>query len=169
MDNIILIGMPAAGKSTAGVILAKILGYQFIDSDLIIQEKEQRLLKDIIAQDGLESFIAIEDNINSKIKAKKSIIATGGSVIYGKRAMEHLGSIGCIIYLRVNFKTLDKRLGNIKKRGVVLKDNQGLEDLYNERCPLYERYAHVIIDAEEMSTEDLVAKIIEKVIDRNKE
>lgn len=163
MNNIVLIGMPAAGKSTVGVIVAKILGYQFIDSDLIIQEREQRLLKDIIAEDGLDGFIAIENDVNSKINERKTVIATGGSVIYGEEAMKHLASIGCIVYIKLSAKALERRLGNIKKRGVALRDNQTFEELYKERCPLYEKYAHVTIDSENMETEDLVEAIIHGV------
>lgn len=160
MNNIVLIGMPGAGKSTVGVVLAKVLGYQFIDSDLIIQEKEKRLLKDIIAEEGLEGFIEIEDKINSEIEADKSVIATGGSVIYGAKAMEHLRNIGTVIYIKLSYQTLDDRLGNIKQRGVVLKKGQNLMGLYEERCPLYEQYAHIIIDAEDMDVERVVEKII---------
>lgn len=163
MSNIVLIGMPGAGKSTVGVVLAKVLGYQFIDSDLIIQEKEKRLLKDIIAEEGLEGFIEIEDKINSEIEADKSVIATGGSVIYGAKAMEHLCNIGTVIYIKLSYQTLDDRLGNIKQRGVVLKKGQNLMGLYEERCPLYEQYAHIIIDAEDMDVERVVEKIISLV------
>lgn len=160
MENVILIGMPGAGKSTVGVVLAKMLGYQFIDSDLIIQEKEKRLLKDIIAQEGLLGFIDIENKINSEIDANKSVIATGGSVIYGNEAMQHLRKIGTVVYIKLSYKELDDRLGNIKQRGVVLKDGQNLFGLYEERCPLYEKYAHKIIDAEDMDVEQVVQKII---------
>jgi shikimate kinase len=167
MNNIILIGMPGAGKSTVGVVLAKVLGYQFIDSDLIIQEKENRLLKDIIEQEGLEGFIEIENNVNKEINASNSVIATGGSVIYGEEAMEHLRKIGMVIYIKLSYKTLDDRLGNIKQRGVVLKDGQNLLGLYNERCPLYEKYAHFTVDAEDMDVEETVEKMV-CLIEKNK-
>ena len=133
--------MPGAGKSTIGVILAKVLGYQFIDSDLLIQAREDRLLKDIISQDGLERFIEIEDEVNRDINTYHSVIATGGSVIYGEKAMEHLKEIGTVIYIKLSYQTLNNRLGNIKQRGVVLKKGQDLKGLYDERCPLYEKYA----------------------------
>ena len=137
MKNIVLIGMPGVGKSTVGVILAKMIGYHFVDTDILIQEQENRLLCDIIESDGVEGFLKIENKINSNINITDSVIATGGSVIYGKEAMEHLGEIGTIIYLKLPYNILDERLENIKGRGVVLKDGQGLHDLYEERIPLY--------------------------------
>lgn len=164
--NIILIGMPTAGKSTAGVILAKVLGYQFIDSDLIIQQQEDKLLKDIIAEKGVEGFLQVENRVNAKIQAKNSVIATGGSVIYGEEAMEHLRSIGKVIYIRLSYETILSRLSNAKQRGVVLKENQTLRELYSERCPLYEKYAHCIVDGEELDVEGLVSQIQSCIIDK---
>lgn len=163
MKNIVLIGMPGAGKSTIGVILAKVLGFQFIDTDLVIQERENRLLKDIIKEEGLENFIKIEDRINQSIQATKAVISPGGSVVYGEKAMEHFRETGIVVYIKLSFKTVQKRLGNIKKRGVVLKENQSLKDLYLERCPLYEKYAHIIIDAENMDIESVMEKIKNEV------
>lgn len=160
MENIILIGMPGAGKSTVGVILAKILGYEFVDSDLIIQKKEKRLLKDIIEQDGVDGFIDIENRINSNINTDKSVIATGGSVVYGKEAMNHLKSIGKIVYLKLSYKTIDSRLSNIKGRGVVLREGQNLKSLYEERTPLYEKYSDIIIEEDNLSIEETVEKIV---------
>ncbi len=158
--NIVLIGMPAVGKSTIGVILAKILGYQFIDADLLIQEKEQRLLGEIIESEGTDGFIAIENRVNSSIEAEHSVISTGGSVIYGKEAMEHLRSIGTVVYLKIDFEPLQSRLKNIKNRGVVLREGQTLHDLYLERTPLYEQYAHLTIEETSADTaEDMIEKI----------
>ncbi len=161
MKNIVLIGMPGAGKSTVGVVLAKVLGYHFIDSDLLIQEQEQCLLKDIIERDGLEGLIAIEEQVNKSIQTEHSVIATGGSVIYGAAAMEHLRSIGTVVYIRLSYETINKRLGNIKQRGVVFREGQTLQSLYEERCPLYEKYAHIIIDGEGLDTEEVMEKIKE--------
>lgn len=158
-DNIVLIGMPGAGKSTIGVILAKILGFRFIDADLVIQEHQNRLLKDIIREEGLEGFIAIENQVNASIKVNRTVIATGGSVIYGKEAMEHLKEIGTVVYIRLSYQTLDNRLGNIKQRGVVLKKGQNLQGLYEERCPLYEKYADIIVDAENLGVEETMEAI----------
>jgi shikimate kinase len=155
--------MPGAGKSTVGVILAKVLGYHFIDSDLLIQEQEQCLLKDIIDRDGLEGLIAVEEQVNSEINSENSVIATGGSVIYGNKAMEHLRNIGVVVYIRLSYETIENRLGNIKQRGVVFREGQTLKSLYEERCPLYEKYAHVIIDAEGLGMEEVMEKIAEKV------
>ena len=144
--NITLIGMPASGKSTVGVLLAKRIGYKFIDSDILIQEQENRLLKEIIAKEGLDGFLAIEEQVNRDIDTKKAVIAPGGSVIFGRTAMEHLKEIGTVVYLKISYEELEKRLGNLKDRGVVLKDGMTLLDLYNERVPIYEKYADVIID-----------------------
>ena len=163
MSNVVLIGMPGAGKSTVGVILAKVMGYHFIDSDLLIQEQENCLLKDIIERDGLEGLIAIEEQVNRNIMTEHAVIATGGSVIYGAKAMEHLRSIGTVVYIKLSYRTISKRLGNIKQRGVVFREGQTLQSLYEERCPLYEEYAHVIIDAEELDMEELMAKIKDTV------
>ncbi|MEG1823053.1 MAG: shikimate kinase [Clostridiales bacterium] len=160
MKNIILIGMPAVGKSTIGVVLAKILGYKFIDTDILIQEKTGKLLKNIIKDQGTMGFINIEEQVNSEIEAENAIIATGGSAIYSSKAMQHLGSIGTIIYLRLNFETLNKRLKNIKNRGVIFQENESLSDLYAQRSALYEKYAHIIIDEEGCNVEDVIEKIL---------
>ena len=135
--NIILIGMPGAGKSSVGVILAKVLGYEFIDTDLVIQHREKRLLREIIADEGNEGFLAIENEVNATLEANKSVIAPGGSAIYG---------IGTIVYLKLSYEDLAKRLGNLKGRGVVLKEGQTLKDLYDERSKLYEQYAEITVD-----------------------
>ena len=147
-NNIVLIGMPGVGKSTIGVILAKILGYKFVDSDLVIQQEEKRLLREIIAREGVDGFIAVENRINSRLKAENSVIATGGSVVYCEEAMEHLKSIGTVVYLKLSLNALSKRLGNLKGRGVLLREGQNLTDLYEERTPLYEKYADIVIDEE---------------------
>lgn len=162
-SNIILIGMPGVGKSTVGVILAKILGYKFIDTDLLIQESENRLLHEIIESDGVDGFIEIENKVNSCINTEKSVIATGGSVVYGREAMKHLSEIGTVVYLRLDYTKLKYRLGNIKNRGVVIKKGQRLTDLYNERTPLYEKYADIIIDENGCGIEKTVSKIIENI------
>lgn len=162
-ENVVLIGMPGVGKSTIGVVLAKILGYQFIDTDLVIQEKTGRLLKDIIAEDGIEEFVKIENRINASIDAKNAVIATGGSVIYGKEAMEHLSKIGTVVYLQLELPALSRRLGSLKKRGVVLKEGQTLKNLYNERIPLYEKYADIIINEHHCTIQKTVSKIVREL------
>ena len=163
MNNIVLIGMPGVGKSTLGVVLAKELGYQFVDADLLIQERENRLLKEIIAEDGVDGFLKIENDVNASISADKTVIATGGSVIYGKEAMEHLKEIGTVVYLKLDYDTLDSRLGNLKGRGVVLKDGQTLNDLYNERIPLYELYADVVVDEGGLGLEETLAEVLKQL------
>lgn len=162
--NIVLIGMPGAGKSSIGVILAKVLGFNFIDADLLIQEREKRLLKDIISDEGLDRFMQIENDVNASIQASQTVIATGGSVIYGKEAMEHLSSIGLVVYLKLSYNSIKKRLGNISQRGVVLKEGQDLANLYDERCPLYEKYANLVIDCENLDIEATLGTIVEKII-----
>src|SRR5690606_31366321 len=158
--------MPTAGKSTVGVILAKVKGYDFVDSDLVIQSQEKRLLKDIIEQEGIDGFINIENRINASLNVDRSVIATGGSVIYGSEAMKHLRHIGTVIYLKLSFETILKRLENVRQRGVVLRENQTLLQLYQERCPLYESYADIIIDAENYEIEELVNEILKQLIDK---
>lgn len=159
-NNIILIGMPASGKSTVGVILAKILGYNFVDADIVIQKKEGRKLSQIIETEGIDGFINIENQINSEIEVEKSVIATGGSAVYGKEAMDHYKNIGKIVYLKVSMDTLTKRLKNAKQRGVVMREGQSLVSLYNERTPLYERYADITIDEGDKTMEEVVADLL---------
>lgn len=163
MNNIVLIGMPGAGKSTIGVILAKVLGYRFIDTDLLIQQQENRLLKDIIETEGLTNFLDIEGEVIKNLVTDYSVIATGGSVIYRQAAMEHLKNHGILVYIRLNYGTINSRLGNIRSRGVVLKDGQSLYSLYEERCPLYEQYADIIMDAEGLTMEELMEQIKDEV------
>lgn len=162
-DNIVLIGMPGVGKSTVGVILAKVLGYQFVDADLVIQQQEGKLLHEIIEEVGTEGFIEVENQVNASLQVNHSIIATGGSVVYGKEAMEHLQSIGKIIYLKVSFERLEKRLADIKGRGVVLKEGQDLKSLFEERSPMYEKYADIQISEENLNVEQTVEKILENL------
>jgi shikimate kinase len=159
VGNIVLIGMPGAGKSTIGVILAKVLGYSFIDSDLLIQEQEGMLLKDIINRYGYDGYLDIENKVNKGIMCKNCVIATGGSVIYCNEAMEHLRSIGTVVYIRLSYGIIRNRLRNIRQRGVVLKEGQTLSSLYEERCPLYEKYAHIIVDGNGLDMEELMDKI----------
>lgn len=159
-DNIILVGMPASGKSTVGVILAKILGYSFVDADIVIQEKEGRKLSEIIETEGIDGFIEIENRVNAGIEVQKTVIATGGSAVYGKEAMEHYKNIGRVVYLKVDMDHLTKRLNDVKQRGVVMRDGQTLISLYNERSVLYEKYADITIDEKNHSMEEVVADIL---------
>ena len=166
MNNITLIGMPGAGKSTIGVVLAKVLGYQFLDSDLLIQKQEKRRLSEIIEEEGYKGFNDVENRVNASIEAENTVIATGGSVVYCEEAMEHLKSIGTVVYLKLSLNALSKRLGNLKGRGVLLREGQTLTNLYEERTPLYEKYADIVIDEEgkdlEASLEILLKTLKEK-------
>ena len=165
-DNIVLIGMPGVGKSSVGVVLAKALGYQFVDADLLIQEAEGKLLSELIEEHGTDGFIEIENRVNSQIQTHRSVIATGGSVVYGKEAMEHLKSIGTVVYLKQNLRVLQRRLRNLKGRGVVLKEGQTLVDLYKERTVLYEKYADITVDQYKQSIEQTL-KAVRKALEEN--
>ena len=147
--HIILIGMPACGKSTVGVLAAKTLGYRFIDSDLVIQETDGRRLHRIIAEEGQAGFLAIEERVNltlGKPAAVPAVIATGGSAVYSEAAMKHFKSVGIVVHLRLSYETVKKRLGNFTHRGMVMPEGYTLRDLYDERCALYEKYADIIVD-----------------------
>ncbi len=155
-DNIVLIGMPTSGKSTMGVILAKILGYRFLDADIVIQEKIGKKLSEIIESEGIDGFVDIENRINSEIETERTVIATGGSVVYGKEAMDHYKNIGRVVYLKVDMDTLTKRLHNAKQRGVVMREGQSLISLYNERSALYEKYADITIEEKNHTMEEVI-------------
>lgn len=161
MENIIFIGMPASGKSTVGVVVAKRLGYEFIDADLLIQKREGRLLKDIIAEEGIERFLEIENEVNAQIDAQGAVIAPGGSVVYCTEAMEHYKKIGTIVYLKASYETIKNRIRNPKKRGVTLREGQTLKDLYVERTELFEKYADITVDEDENSLGDTVGKVLD--------
>ena len=158
-DNLVLIGMPGVGKSTAGVVAAKLAGFQFLDSDLVIIQQDGRLLREIIEQDGSEGFLSIENRVNASIKTHNTVIATGGSVIFGAGAMFHLATIGTIVYLRASYETLADRVTNLKGRGVAMKPGQTLREIYDERTGLYERFAEHIIDVDEQSIETTAQKL----------
>lgn len=164
-ENIVLIGMPGVGKSTVGVILAKVLGYQFIDADLVIQKRENRLLHEIISEEGLDGFLKAEENANVYIaqNEEKSIVATGGSVVYCEKAMQELKKTGRVIYLELEYDQLKKRLGNLKGRGVVLKDGQDLRGLYEERIPLYKKYADLTVNEKNLDVEQTLQKIVDRL------
>ncbi len=157
--NIVLIGMPGAGKSTVGVVLAKKLGYRFIDSDLVIQEAYGKLLHELIEEHGVEGFWRIENDVNASLNVEKSIIATGGSVIYGEEAMEHLSEIGTVVYLKLSYEEIQERLGDLSARGVTLRPGQDLMALYQERTPMYEKYAHITIECDNKMLREIVKEI----------
>lgn len=157
--NITLIGMPASGKSMVGVLLAKRLGYSFVDVDILIQEKEGRLLREIIENEGLDGFLEVENRVNARLQAQRAVIAPGGSVIYGKEAMEHLREISTVVYLKLSYEEVEKRLGNLADRGVAIREGMTLLDLYNERIPYYERYAHITVEEAGKTAGDVVDEL----------
>lgn len=161
--NIILIGMPAVGKSTVGVIVAKSLGYDFVDTDLLIQAQEQRLLKEIIEQDGIEGFLAIENQVNRDLEVEHTVIAPGGSVVYCKEAMEHFAEIGTIVYLKVAYEEIENRIHNAKNRGVVLKEGQTLKMLYDERVQLFEKYAKITVVEDNKTIEETIESVLQEI------
>lgn len=163
MKNIILIGMPGSGKSTVGVVLAKIMGYEFLDSDLVIQKQERCRLSDIIRKVGRKAFLEIENKVNASLNPEYTVIATGGSAVYGKEAMEHFKKIGTVVYLKLDYPDLEKRLGDLRRRGVVLRRGQTLKDLYEERIPLYEFYADVVIDEKNMDIQQVALAISDRL------
>ena len=131
MKNIVLIGMPGCGKSTIGVVLAKVLGFDFVDADVLIQKKHGKLLRELIAEYGDDGFLQIENDVNKEIDLKNTVIATGGSVVYCDEAMQHYVKNDIVVYIELPYGVIASRLENVKRRGVVLKDGQTLKDLYN--------------------------------------
>lgn len=161
--NITLIGMPGAGKSTVGVVLAKRMGMDFIDTDLIIQKEYNKTLSEIINEKGIEEFKKVENDVISKLELDNTIIATGGSAVYGKEAMKHLRDISKVVYIELSEENIEDRLGDLNERGVVLEEGETLQELYDERIPLYKKYAHIIVNADDMVLREVV-KNIEKVM-----
>jgi shikimate kinase len=161
MKNIILIGMPGAGKSTVGVILAKTLAMAFVDTDIAIQERAKQLLQEIIDTEGPDAFLAAEEETVLSIHCRNSVIATGGSVVFSRKAMDHLKKEGVIVYLKISCDEMVRRLRNITTRGIVLVAGQSLSGMYYERVPLYEKYADITVDCEGEDFEVVVGKVIE--------
>jgi shikimate kinase len=163
MKNIILIGMPSAGKSTIGVILAKTLGMNFIDTDIVIQKNTGRLLQEIINSDGIDAFLKIEEVTLLSLNFSNSVIATGGSVVLSAKSMDYLKKNGIVIYFYIIFEEMVQRLNNIMTRGVVLGKGQSLLDLYNQRISLYEKYADMTIDCSDMDVEKIIENVMNKL------
>lgn len=159
-SNVILIGMPGCGKSTCGVLAAKALLKNFFDTDLLLQGLEQERLQNIIDNRGIDYFLEAEEKAILSLDINATVIATGGSVVYSERAMEHLRSMGKVIYLHLEYETMVKRIKNITTRGVVLKQGTSLLDMYNERLPLYEKYADEVIYCDNNSVEQTVEEIV---------
>ncbi len=162
-SNIILIGMPGSGKTTLGTELSELIGYGYIDSDSVIVARAGKRLNEIIAEVGREAFLDIEAKVNSELCADRCVIATGGSVIYRESAMLKLKEMGTVVYLQLPYEVIARRLGDLKKRGVALKDGFTLQDLYDERTPLYEKYADVTVLLEGGSIAESV-ELIKKAI-----
>ncbi len=164
MDNIILIGMPASGKSTLGVILARKLGYGYLDTDSFISQREKSTLQGIIDKRGLQYFLDTERSVGSEIICDRVIIATGGSMVLSDSAMEHLKSIGKVIYINVPLTELKRRLSDYSDRGIAKNDNETLEDIYNLRSPRYEKYADITVDYKQGNSLEETAEDIIKAI-----
>ncbi len=161
--NLIFIGMPAVGKSTVGIVVAKRLGMNFIDTDLLIQEQEGKLLREIIAECGQDGFLEIENRVNASVQAENSVISPGGSVVYCKEAMEHYKKIGTVVYLKASYQTIRKRIRSPKKRGVVLREGQTFRDLYDERVPYFEKYADITVCEDGCQIEETIENVLAAV------
>lgn len=162
-ENIVLIGMPASGKSTAGVILAKMLGMDFVDTDLVIQQREKALLCDLIEEYGVEGFMEREEKAVLSVSPVNTVIATGGSVVYSEKAMRHLSSIGTVVYLKVAEDELLRRLHDIRERGVVLKDGETFKEMFDSRSILYERYADITIEEGSAGIEATLSEMLKEL------
>ena len=162
-DNLIFIGMPAVGKSTVGVVVAKRLGKRFVDVALVIQEQENKLLRGIIADVGEDGFLKVENRVNAGIEAENSVISPGGSVVYCEEAMRHYKEIGTVVYLKASYQTIKRRIRNPKKRGVVLREGQTLRDLYNERVPYFEKYADITVCEDGCRIEETIENVLNAV------
>lgn len=163
MKNIVLIGMPSSGKSTVGVILAKTLGMGFLDTDLTIQQREGMLLQTLIDNHGMKRFLEMEEEAILSVHPENTVIATGGSAVFGDRAMEYLQSVGNVVYLELDYPELERRLHNIKTRGIAAEKGESLLDIYNKRIPLYEKWAQVTVNSVGKTVEETVSDIIEKI------
>ena len=163
MKNIVLIGMPGVGKSTTGVVLAKNLGMSFIDSDLVIQEQKGKKLHELIEEHGLDGFLEIEEQVNCSISPRSAIISTGGSAVYSAAAMDHFNQIAIICYLKLSYEGIQERLGDLAERGVVLREGQTLKSLYDERTPLYEKYANLTVECENKNIREIVMELAKRL------
>lgn len=161
--NITLIGMPGAGKSTIGVVLAKTLGMRFVDTDLVIQEQEDRLLQTIIDTDGMDALLLAEEKAIMSVEGHKMLIATGGSAVYSEAAMKHLKTLGPVVYLDVSYEEIDRRINNITSRGIAIREGATLKDVYDERLPLYNQYLDVRIACDGLTVEEVIEQIVKNI------
>ncbi len=166
MDNVTLIGMPGSGKSTVGVVLAKALGYHFLDADLLIQAREGALLQDILDRRGLDPFLDAERDAILSISCRRTVIAPGGSCVLRPAAMEHLKDLGRVLYLRLGFEELALRVTNLQSRGIAFAPGQGLREVYDQRAPLYERWADLTVDVEGQTLQQTVSAVLAAVNSR---
>lgn len=164
MKNITLIGMPGSGKSTLGVLLAKTLGFGFVDTDLVIQQREGDLLQNILDKVGTEAFLDLEADAICSVDCDKTVIAPGGSVICRERGIEHLRSLGPVVYLRIPCDVLEKRIHNMGSRGIAFRPGETLKDIYDYRTPLYEKYADIVVDGDKGSLEETLAAVLQALI-----
>ncbi len=161
--NIVFVGMPASGKSTVGVIIAKVMGMNFIDSDIVIQQRENAKLNELIEAHGIDDFMKREEQALMSIDVTNTVIATGGSAIYSDVGMKHLSTNATIVYLKVSLGNLKTRLTNLKERGVVIRPGESIEQMYATRSSLYEKYADVTVEEEGTSIEDTVRLVMEQL------
>lgn len=167
MENIVLIGMPGCGKSTVGVLLAKAVAKRFVDTDLLLQEVEDRRLQQILDEKGMDYFLQAEENIMLQVEESDSVVATGGSAVYSAPGMRRMKQTGAVIYLKLSLSSIEKRLDNIQTRGIALGPDETIASLYEKRIPLYERYADIIVEAEGLEAEAVVTQIILQMKGRN--
>ncbi len=168
-SNIVLIGMPGAGKSTVGVLLAKMISFGFLDTDVLIQAKEGARLQDIIDTRGLKMFRKIEEEHICSVTCLKTVIATGGSAVYSGKGMKHLKKTGNAVYLQLPLEELFGRINNMDSRGVVISPGQTFEDLYRERVCLYEQFADITVHCSGLNHEQVAYGIIGAVSSRTAE
>lgn len=164
-DNLVLIGMPGAGKSTVGVILAKRIGFDFIDTDLLIQSRQKCRLQEIIDREGLTKFRQIEEQTLLELNVKRAVVATGGSVVYSRRGVESIRRNSRLIYLRVPLPELQWRIADMGERGLVMAPGQSFADLFYERTPLYQEYADITVECRGLNAEQVAARIEALLLD----
>lgn len=164
MENITLIGMPGSGKSTVGVVLAKTLGYSFLDVDLVIQERQGKLLQALLNELGAEGFLDLEGETIRSLRPQRTVLAPGGSCVLRQDAMEHLRSLGPVVYLRLGYPALEKRIHNLATRGIAFAPGQTLRDVYDQRFPLYARYADLTVDVDGQTLDETLAAVRKKLI-----
>lgn len=165
MDNIVLIGMPGCGKSSVGVRLARLMGMAFVDTDDVLQAQQGQRLQPMIEERGIDAFLAMEEACVAGLSCAHSVIATGGSVVYGQKAMRHLHACGTVVYIKLPFDVIEQRLSNLATRGVTLRPGQSLRDLYDERIPLYEREADIVFEAENVPLEKTAELLAARLAD----